>query len=69
MTSLINNISRLVFKVIICQHCKKEGAEKRRQNTAYVDDKLNFATLCDDCQEEANKYWAEQWAEYYKGCM
>jgi hypothetical protein len=48
-----------------CQSCGKEGAEKRRQSTAYVKDELNFAVLCLDCQEEAYKYWQDQWDEYY----
>jgi hypothetical protein len=48
-----------------CEHCKKEGAKKRRQNTAYLKDELNWAVLCDKCQEEANEYWQERWNEYY----
>ncbi len=54
-----------------CQRCEKEGADvqRRRQNTSYADDESNFATLCNECQTEANEYWAELWAEYYSGCM
>ena len=48
-----------------CQICGKEGAENRRQITAYADDKQNFATLCDGCQEETNEYWQDQWNDYY----
>lgn len=48
-----------------CQHCGAEGAEKRRQASAYVDDKLNFATLCDDCQKESHEYWMDMWNDYY----
>ena len=52
-----------------CQHCGKEGAEKRRQNTAYADDEWNFAILCDECQEESHKYWQERWDDYYSEVM
>ena len=48
---------------LICQQCKKRGAERRRQNTAYQNDESNFATLCNECQEQANEYWAERWLE------
>ena len=54
-----------------CQRCEKEGndVKRRRQNTQYVDDESNFATLCDDCQSDADEYWSERWAEYYAGCL
>ena len=48
-----------------CIRCGEYGARNRRQFTAYVDDKMNFATLCDICQEEAHEYWKERWDEYY----
>lgn len=56
-------------KEMICQSCGKEGAERRRQRTAYVDDALNWATLCPECQDEAEEYWREQWNDYYNNCM
>lgn len=52
-----------------CQRCKKEGAEMRRQGSAYAEDKLNFAVLCDACQEERNEYWVDMWHEYYGAVM
>ena len=48
-----------------CQCCGNDGAKKRRQNTAYVNDESNFATLCNECQKESHKYWQDQWNEYY----
>lgn len=48
-----------------CQCCGQAGAEKRRQFTAYAYDELNFAILCDECQEEVNEYWKDRWDEYY----
>jgi len=54
-----------------CLCCKKEGADvkRRRQRTAYADDDRNWATLCDECQEEADKMWQERWDEYYSMVM
>ena len=48
-----------------CQnkHCDSEDAQRRRQNTAYVDAEKNYAVLCDECQRESDKYWAEQWPD------
>jgi len=48
-----------------CQGCDKEGAERRRQLTAYVDDESNYSTLCDECQDETDEYWKDMWNEYY----
>jgi hypothetical protein len=52
-----------------CQKCGKEGATRNRQNTAYVNDESNFATLCPECQEEATEYWNSQWNDYYRMVM
>jgi len=54
-----------------CQECGKTGADvqRRHQNTAYVDEESNYATLCADCQKDADEYLAERWAEYYAGCL
>jgi hypothetical protein len=51
------------------EYCDSTDAEKRRQNTAYVDDDRNFAVLCDECQKKTNEYWRDQWNDYYQGCM
>lgn len=48
-----------------CQVCGKAGAVNRRQNTSYDDDKLNWATLCEGCQERNDEHWAGMWADYY----
>lgn len=52
-----------------CDHCGCNPATRRRQNTAYVDDELNWAVLCSLCQVEVDEYWKEQWDEYYANCM
>ena len=48
-----------------CWGCRERTGRMRRQNTAYVNDLDNWACLCTECQEEANEYWAERWADYY----
>jgi hypothetical protein len=52
-----------------CIRCNCSGAKWRRQNTAYVDDEMNFAVLCDECQVEVDEYWQERWDEYYGSVM
>ena len=56
-------------KLLFCQICGDPGAKKRRQMTNYNNDKQNYATLCEECQNENDKYWTEMWREYYNGCM
>ncbi|MOA31764.1 hypothetical protein D3C78_1529390 [compost metagenome] len=48
-----------------CARCKqeKESTKKRRTNTAYVEDELNFVTECDECFEETESYWEQMWKE------
>jgi len=52
-----------------CEYCNALGAVKRRQNTAYVDDELNWKTLCPECQEENDKHWKDMWLQYYYDCL
>lgn len=42
--------------------CENEGI-RRRQNTAYAVDEFNWVTMCDECFELNEAYWAEQWRE------
>lgn len=39
--------------------------KRRRQNTAYEDDELNYVTVCSDCFEEIEEHWAELWEWYW----
>ena len=52
----------------ICPMCKDESdtVERRRQNTAYVNEESNWVTTCAECFEEIEEHWAEQWREYYR---
>ena len=45
----------------ICFHKGK----RRRQNTAYFNDELNWTFLCDECMKQNNEYWNEVWSEYW----
>lgn len=49
--------------------CERQGclfpANVRRQDTAYTNDKLNWAAYCTECQAEVDDYWRERWADYY----
>lgn len=38
--------------------------ERRRQNTAYVEEEANFVTCCAECFEEIEELWAYMWKEY-----
>ena len=53
-----------------CQHsnCDKDG-ERYHQNTKYVNEELNWVTLCPEHREENDKYWSDMWAMYYSECM
>ncbi len=45
--------------------CESKNATRRRQNTAYVDDERNWATLCDECAMANAAYWKGMWDDYY----
>lgn len=66
MRNLIKFAKRFFNK---CRRCRKYGAEERRQLTAYIDDRKNFAVLCDECQKEEDEYWQERWNDYYRGLL
>lgn len=42
---------------------------RRRQNTMYVDDSLNWFTGCSRCHKRNDEYWREHWADYYGGLL
>ena len=48
--------------------CRMPG-DRRRQNTAYHEDELNFNTLCFVHQAETDAYWDERWRDYYSGVL
>lgn len=50
-----------------CPQCGKwfQKVRTTRQNTAYVEDELNFFTGCRECEEQNDEYWAGMWEDYY----
>jgi hypothetical protein len=45
--------------------CGKYKAVKYRMLTRYVETERNYEILCPVCQEESDRYWKEQWKEYW----
>ena len=67
----MRKIHRLLIycKMPLCHAgCWRRGI-KRRQSTAYGNDKLNWVVLCDECFGEQEAYWKERWDDYYRNCM
>ncbi len=52
-----------------CCERRSKSIESRRRNTRYVDDDLNFITSCDDCFREDDRYWKEQWDDYWSSVL
>lgn len=52
-----------------CEYCQEEHDEnelqRRRLNTAYVDEELNWMTSCEAAYEESVSYYKELWTDYY----
>lgn len=46
--------------------CYKIG-KKQRQNTAYIDDSLNWVVMCDECAKHNETLWEERWNELNSG--
>lgn len=49
----------------VCGRWFRFDIKRRRQNTQYEDEDLNFVTTCEDCFEEIQSYWDELWDWYY----
>ena len=47
-----------------CGYCFKIG-KRRRQNTKYAEDEMNYVFCCKNCFEQIEACWAEQWDDYY----
>ena len=53
---------------LVCEHCGAQSASHNRQGCAYHGSD-NMATLCVECQEEADAHWAELWDTYRADCF
>lgn len=45
--------------------CDSVDAKWYHNNTAYVDQELNWSYLCPFCIKQSDKYWKEMWDMYY----
>lgn len=52
-----------------CDGCDGPGAVWYRTNSAYVDERSNWAWLCTLCQDRSDRDYAEMWEEYYRGLL
>lgn len=59
-----NAIQKLFGFCPQCGHWLRK-VKTMRQNTAYVDDELNYFTGCKGCQDRNAEYWDEMWNQYY----
>jgi len=44
--------------------CFRHGTRKR-QNTAYADEKRNWVNMCNDCARDNDERWQEMWDSLY----
>jgi len=53
----------------VCECCgsTSQTVERYHQNTQYVNEESNWATLCAPCRVLNDEYWEAMWAEYYAG--
>ena len=54
---------------MICKGCGEDYSEneiqRRRLNTAYVNEESNWLTSCLDCFKETWDYYQELWDDFY----
>jgi DNA-directed RNA polymerase subunit M/transcription elongation factor TFIIS len=55
--------------IVKCRRCDRMGAFWYHQRTSFVDTSRNWVALCVPCREDNDKYWNDQWASYYEGCL
>ena len=56
----------MFWLMIKCCCCPAPAGQHRRQNTAYLDDELNWIYVCDRCNEDIEEYWKDMWEDYYR---
>jgi hypothetical protein len=53
-----------------CGSGLRKSKELRHNNTSYHIEALNWLPpCCDQCYIKEHNYYAEKWAEYYRGCL
>lgn len=63
----------IIFNITTCK-CPECGVEvsineieKRRMNTAYINQEDNFSESCIKCFDETQLHWDELWKDYGNG--
>ena len=49
--------------------CGSHKAKRRRQNTQYADEERNWVVMCNECFAENEKYWSQEWADFWSNCL
>lgn len=60
----MKRLLRRIFKY--CPYCGRWfqwTIKLRRQSTEYKNEEDNYIVCCDDCFDEIEKHWEEQWNE------
>ena len=66
----IKGFGRLEF-FRVCPFCGRlfSNIERRRLNTCYADEKMNYLTSCSECYKETTAHYRELWDMYHDECM
>jgi len=56
---------------MICKGCGEDypdnEIQRRKLNTMYRDEESNWLVSCEDCYQDALKYYQQLWSDYYNG--
>jgi hypothetical protein len=65
------NIARILYEMVyndMCPECResvpKKEIEKRKMNTAYVNEEENYLTSCNKCFDSIEQHWKEMWENH-----
>jgi hypothetical protein len=61
---LANLVEKYIKEACGMCTCHWSRTERRRMDTAYVNDESNYCEVCEECFEEIQEHWAEMWADY-----
>ena len=63
--NLIDNVFKKLFGYCVCCDRYFKYPKRRRINTAYEDDSMNYTRQCKECYDATIAYYEEMWADYY----
>lgn len=52
-----------------CQRYHNQLPQRRRMNTQFGDEEMNWLDSCEPFFLEQEDYWAERWAEYWSSVL